>query len=86
MPQSHLGKRRKKPQDGREGPGRERGWGEWRGEHDMVLGEGKGLKSLRVSRKNRNRQLQEVGDWGTSQNVPEARSERISVLKDRDLR
>ena len=30
----------------------------------MVLGEGKGLKSLRASRKKGNMQPQEVGGWG----------------------
>jgi hypothetical protein len=33
-----------------------------RGEPDLVLGEGKGLKPCR---KNRNRQPQEIGGWGT---------------------
>jgi hypothetical protein len=47
MPQSHIGERRKQSQVGREGPRRESGW--WgadrvRGEPDLVLGEGKGLK------------------------------------------
>jgi hypothetical protein len=49
MPQSHLGERRKQSQMGREGgiwEGKWTGWGAvWgRGESDLVLGEGKGLK------------------------------------------
>jgi hypothetical protein len=65
MPQSHLGVRRKQPQVGREGPGREREWGwVWRGGHDQVLSGGKGLKSPRASRKNRNMQPWEEGGGG----------------------
>jgi hypothetical protein len=41
---------------------------EWGGgrrrEPDLVLGEGKGLKSLGASRKNRNRQPWKIGYWG----------------------
>jgi hypothetical protein len=46
---------------GRELQGKEDG--ERREEHDLVLGGEKGLKPLRASRKNGNRQLQEVGGW-----------------------
>ena len=49
------------------GPGRERGRGE--AEQDLFVGEGKGLKSLRASKKNGNTQLK--GGRGTLQNVPE---------------
>ena len=38
--------------------------GMWRGEHGRILGGGKGLKSLRASRKIGNMKPQEVGDWG----------------------
>jgi hypothetical protein len=34
-----------------------------RGEHDWVLGDRKGLKALRASRKNGNMQPWEVGGW-----------------------
>ena len=42
-----LGRKKKaitRRKGGREGPWRERGWGQERGEHDLVLDEGKGLK------------------------------------------
>jgi hypothetical protein len=51
MPQSHLGGREKiaitRGEGEREGLERERGWGGGvaRGEHNMVLGGGKGLKT-----------------------------------------
>jgi hypothetical protein len=67
------------------GPGRERG--DQRGEHDWVLGGGKGLKSLRASRKNGNMQPWEVGGWG---DPPECTrdmgSDRLSGLKGKHLR
>jgi hypothetical protein len=47
MPQFHLGERRKQSQVGREGVIWESGGGEnneGKGEYDLVLGEGKGLK------------------------------------------
>jgi hypothetical protein len=53
-----LGGRRKQPQCEREGEtwaGKGMGVGVGRGEHDAVLGGGKGLK-LRASRRNENRQ------------------------------
>jgi hypothetical protein len=43
--------------------------GRERGDPDLVLG-GKRTEALRASRKNENRQPQEVGGWGTLQNVP----------------
>jgi hypothetical protein len=59
----------------------------WRGEHDRVLGGGKGLKSLKASRKNGNMQSQKVGGWG---DLPECTrdlgDERLSELKERNLR
>ena len=54
----------------KEGTWEGKGKGVARGEHDRVLGGGKGLKSLRDSSKNGNRQPQEVGGWGDLQNVP----------------
>jgi hypothetical protein len=66
MPQSHLGGRKKQPQVGREG-------GTWEGKGDGRAacdkgnliryweGRGKGLKSLRASRKNGDMQPQEGG-------------------------
>jgi hypothetical protein len=45
MPQSHLEGRRKPPQEGREGGSDLVGKGEMgRGKHNLVLGEGTGLK------------------------------------------
>ena len=82
-----MGGKRKQSQRGEEGPGRKGGWWVQRGEHDWVFGGGKGLKSLRASRKNGNRQLWEVGGWG---DPPECTrdlgGERLSGLKERDLR
>jgi hypothetical protein len=70
MPQSHLRERRKKLQVERERSGRESGLG-WgvgvgggRGEAVLELGEGERLNFLRASRKNGNRQPQEIGGWG----------------------
>jgi hypothetical protein len=40
-------------------------------EHDLVLGGNQRTEALRASRKNGNRQLQEVGNGGTLQNVSE---------------
>jgi hypothetical protein len=72
---------------GRERPGRKRGWGGWRGEHDRVLSEGKRLKSLRTSRKNGKMRLWEVGGWGDPpEYTGDVGSERLSGLKERDLR
>jgi hypothetical protein len=45
----------------REVPGRERGWGVGRGEHDLVYGGEGRTEALRASRNNGNRQPQEVG-------------------------
>jgi hypothetical protein len=55
---------------GRDLEGKVDGVGEWQegGEPDLVLSEGKGL---RTSRKNGNKQPQEIGGWGTIQNAPE---------------
>jgi hypothetical protein len=38
-----------------------KGTGRGKGEHDQALGGGKRIEALRASRKNGNRQLQEVG-------------------------
>jgi hypothetical protein len=67
MPQSHLGERRK--QSGT-WEGKWMGVGKMgrKGKPDLVLGEGKGLGA---SRKNGNRQSQEIEGWGTLQNAPE---------------
>jgi hypothetical protein len=62
-----LGRRRKQPQVGREGPRRERDGAGQRGKPDKVLGGEKGLKYLRASRKNGNMKPWEVGGWGTLQ-------------------
>ena len=45
--------------------------GEGRGEHDLILGGGERTEALRASRKNGNRQPQEVGGWGNLQSVLE---------------
>ena len=81
-----LGREKKAIASG-EGYGRERGkWGQ-RGEHDQVLGGEKGLKSLRASRKNENRQPREIEGWG---DPPECTrdlgGEGLSGLKERDRR
>ena len=67
---------------------RERVCGVGRGEPDLVLGEGKGLKeALTSSRKNRNRQSQEIEGW---EDPPDCTrylgGKRLSGLKGRDLR
>jgi hypothetical protein len=82
MPQSHLGERRKQSQGGeREGPGRESGWAR---ESDLVLGGRKGLKPLWASRKNENRQPQEVESW---RNPPECtRDLKVERRTGRDFR
>ena len=75
MPQSHLGGRRKQSQ------------GEREGEHDRVLGGGKGLKSLKASRKNGNRQPWKVGGWGDPLECTRVLGgERLSGLKGWDLK
>ena len=57
---------------------------ESRMEPDLVLGEGKGL---RASRKNGNRQPQEVGGWGDPPEcIRDLGGERLPGLKGRDLR
>jgi hypothetical protein len=58
----------------------EGGWRWWRGEHDQVLGKGKGLKSLRACGKNGNRQPGEVGGWRHPPNVPKAWEVRDSQV------
>ena len=84
---SHLGGRRKQPQAGREGPGREREWGVQREEYDQVLGGGKGLKFLRYSRKNGNMQPREVRSCGDhSECTRDLGEERLSEVKGKDLR
>ena len=64
---------------------RESGWGlGGRRETDLVLGEGKGVRS---SRKNGNRQPGEVGGWGdASEFTKDLGGERLSVLKGTYLR
>jgi len=64
-----LGRRRKQSQVGRDLDEKEDR--EWGGEHDQVLGGGKRTEVLKASRKNGNRQPQEVSSRGTLQNVPE---------------
>jgi hypothetical protein len=73
---------------GKGATGREGGWEMgWKREYDVVLGRGKGLKSLRASRKNGNRQPQEIEGWG---DPPECTrdlvGERLSGIKKMDLR
>jgi hypothetical protein len=68
-----LGERRKQSKVGKEGGTWEGKWTglespakvEGREEPDRVLGEGKKLKALRASKKNGNRQPQEIGGWRT---------------------
>jgi hypothetical protein len=57
-------------------------------EHDKVLvGVGWGTEALRASRKNRNRQPQEVGvGRGALECIRDLGGERLSGLKGRDLR
>jgi hypothetical protein len=68
MLQSDLGGRRKQPQGG--GGSGKRDGGMKKGTL-LVIEWGKGLKSLRASRKNGNKQPREIGGWGTLHNVPE---------------
>jgi hypothetical protein len=77
MHQSHLGGRRKQLR----GVGRDlegKGVAGWRGEHNWVLGVGKGLKSMRTSRKKWNMQLWEVGRGDDPPNVSETWEVRAS--------
>jgi hypothetical protein len=63
----------------REGPGRKNGLAWWGGGGGMSeeretwssMWWGKRTEALRVSRRNVSRQPQEIGSWGTPQNVPE---------------
>ena len=71
-----MGGRRKQLQEergkegGKEEPGWKRGQGGKRGDMIRYL-VGERTEALRASRKNGNRQTQEVGGRGTLQNVPE---------------
>jgi hypothetical protein len=80
--------REKKATTAREGgPGREKGWGGQREEHDQVLGEEKVVKSLWVNRKNGNMHSWEVRGWGDPLECNrDLSSERLSGLKGRELR
>ena len=70
-PQSHLGGRRKQSQDrgGRDLGGK--GDREKKRATSSGIGWGKKTEALRASRKNGNRQPQEIGDFGSLQNAPE---------------
>lgn len=65
-----------------------KGDGIWqREEHDLVLGGGKRTETLRVRRKNGNRQPHEVGGWGyPPECTRDLGVERLSELKGMDLR
>ena len=62
--------------------------GDEEGEGNMMLyWAGKKTEDLRVSRKNVNRQLQEVGGWGDPlEYTRDLGGERLSGIKRRDLR
>jgi hypothetical protein len=54
-----------------------------RKEHDLVLGEGKKTEAPRASRKNENRQPQEVGDCGDPpEGTRDLGGERLSGIKE----
>jgi hypothetical protein len=85
MPQSHLGGRIKQSQFRKE----DRNWGGiwgWRRELDLVLWGG-GIEALRASRKNGNRQPQEVEGWEDHvEYTRDIGGDSFSGLKGRDLR